>query len=118
MRITAFAPGHITGLFHIQDKSRNELHTGSLGAGFSIEQGVTTHIEWQENETADFRIFINDSEQQNAVVSEAVIRLFFEHAGIHNQGRLSVFHKIKPPMASGFGTSGAGALHRGPAGRG
>ena len=110
MQITAFAPGHITGLFHIQDESQNDLNTGSLGAGFSIDKGVTTRIVQNDPKQTGNHIRINGKLQDNATVSMTVINLFFQKTGMKNPYNFSVFHNIQPPMASGFGTSGAGAL--------
>ncbi len=47
MEATAFCPAHITGFFkaHLDDNQSNLENLGSMGAGFSIKQGVTTRVK-------------------------------------------------------------------------
>ena len=42
----AFCPAHITGFFkaHLEDNQNNLENLGSMGAGFSIKEGVTTKV--------------------------------------------------------------------------
>ena len=47
MEATAFCPAHVTGFFkaHLDDNQNNLENLGSMGAGFSIKQGVTTRVK-------------------------------------------------------------------------
>ena len=49
MEATAFCPAHVTGFFkaHLDDNQNNLEKVGSMGAGFSIKQGVTTRVKIQ-----------------------------------------------------------------------
>ena len=46
MEAKAFCPAHVTGFFtaHLDDSQKNSENLGSMGAGFSIKQGVTTSV--------------------------------------------------------------------------
>ncbi|MCQ2604658.1 MAG: GHMP kinase [Spirochaetia bacterium] len=106
-RVSAFSPGHVTGLFYMQDTNEDPLYAGSLGAGFSLQKGVYTTIELKESES-DCDIYVNDI-QSAAPVSRKVIELFFKKIG-EKPVPLNVIHTIETPQGAGFGTSGAGAL--------
>lgn len=47
MEARAFCPAHITGFFkaHLEDKHHALENLGSMGAGFSIKEGVTTRVK-------------------------------------------------------------------------
>lgn len=102
----AFAPGHITGLFSIQDHAEDPLDRGSLGAGFCLSLGVTTRLE--ASLTEKDTVFIN-GQVEAAPVSRSVLRHFFTKTGAQPRPFL-IRHTTELPMGSGFGTSGAGAL--------
>lgn len=107
-----FAPGHITGLFIIQDREGDILHQGSLGAGFSITRGVKTSAELRDGGSEDL-IYINGVLRPDACVSKTVITLFRGECARRTsvwEKPLIVRHLIEVPLGSGFGTSGAGAL--------
>jgi pantoate kinase len=99
----AFAPGHVTGFFAIDTDSPEILQKGSMGAGFSLDLGtVTTLFSHPTNE-----IILNPSSDEPAQVSQMVLDLM--RSRHKSQENLKVFHDIKLPQGSGFGTSGAGA---------
>ena len=128
----AYAPGHVTGFFHIDDTASDPLEKGSLGAGFSIEAGVTTRVQLVSipssdplaapgNQALRTRILINGSVREDAVVSQNVVLRYLEtlselEAPEHpsdeelRSSLLSIEHQMRVPERSGFGTSGAGAL--------
>ncbi|MBN1699555.1 MAG: GHMP kinase [Spirochaetales bacterium] len=108
--VTAFSPGHITGFFYIHDTGRSPLHSGSLGAGFSLEKGVTTMLTVETAPERTIDIIINGIPAGNAAVSERVIDLFFDLTGTDDSCRIKVDHTIDLPIGAGCGTSGAGAL--------
>ncbi|MGC9312595.1 MAG: pantoate kinase [Sediminispirochaetaceae bacterium] len=113
--ISAYAPGHITGIFYIEDSAVDPLHRGSLGAGFSIQAGVTTRItsadSAQSSKTHQSpQFFLNGQPSDDLNVSKRLYDHFTQSAGKTPHRRLKIEHSIEPPQSSGFGTSGAGAL--------
>lgn len=127
----AYAPGHVTGFFHISDTASDPLHKGSLGAGFSIQAGITTRVGLiaisssdplaaPGNQSLRTRVLINGSVRNDAIVSQNVADRFLERlrdAAIDEptvrelrSHLLSIEHHQRVPERCGFGTSGAGAL--------
>lgn len=103
-KATAFAPGHITGFFAIQDQDVDPLKKGSTGAGFCLARGVTTTVE----ESRETKILLGE-EAAEAPVSRTVLEVFSRRTGI-TLPPLTVRHAIDIPLGAGFGSSGAGAL--------
>jgi pantoate kinase len=99
----AFAPGHVTGFFAIDTQSPDILKKGSLGAGFSLEQGTITRVTSANKD----EIVLNPESGTEPLVSLRVLELLRKKYGIAEA--LSIQHDIKLPQGSGFGTSGAGA---------
>ncbi len=117
--VAAYAPGHITGIFFIDDLDRDPLKRGSLGAGFSIDAGATTRISSAlsgagavpDSKTESYTpVFRLNGETAELDVSSAVVSHFTESLPDLPQKQLLISHKIDLPQGSGFGTSGAGAL--------
>ncbi|MCF7915501.1 MAG: GHMP kinase [Spirochaetaceae bacterium] len=113
--LAAYAPGHVTGIFFIDDLDTDPLKRGSLGAGFSIDLGATTRIAAEDNspETGISKTgprFILNGEPRELDVSAAVYTHFIESQPNLPHSKLTISHKIDLPQGSGFGTSGAGAL--------
>jgi pantoate kinase len=106
--LTAFSPGHITGLFQICDEAENPLLKGSRGAGVSITRGVTTKIRIEKASKTSFEIRINGNSVKSAKVSECVINALLPVAG--GKYKILVDHDVKVPIGAGLGSSGAGAL--------
>jgi len=106
--VTAFSPGHITGLFQICDQTPDLLQKGSRGAGVSITHGVTTKMSLKTSSVPSFKIKINGTPTKSAEVSEQVINSFLSHVGENYE--IYVDHEVQIPIGSGFGSSGAGAL--------
>lgn len=109
MKGIAFSPAHITGFFkaELDQMARPEVQ-GSLGAGFSIQQGVTTTVEVQDSEFSDHIITISGYKPDNTQVSEFVISEFLKN--IDGNYFLKVHHDIKVPVGYGLGCSAAVAL--------
>jgi pantoate kinase len=105
----AWAPGHITGFFGIEDADPDPLRRGSRGAGISLAAGVVTSVNVDGRADAGVRVLINHIENP-APVSRRVIDLFLEKTGLKLPGALLVEHEIAVPQGAGFGSSGAGAL--------
>jgi len=108
--IAAYAPGHITGIFYIDDTSENPLNRGSLGAGFSIEQGVTTRIQTISQNPGPPEFYLNNKVSGDLNVSRQLYDHFSQSLSKRPHQQLKIEHTIIPPQSSGFGTSGAGAL--------
>lgn len=109
MKGIAFSPAHITGFFKAElDLAARPEAQGSLGAGFSIQQGVTTTVEVQDSEFSDHTITISGYQPDNTQVSEFVISEFLKN--IEGNYFLKVHHDIKVPVGYGLGCSAAVAL--------
>lgn len=106
-KVGAFAPGHVSGLFYMQDKSSNPLYAGSLGAGYSLLKGITTNIEVKKSQD-ECGITINGV-HSDAPVSRKVLELFFNEIN-EKPIPIDIKHVIETPQGSGFGTSAGGAL--------
>jgi pantoate kinase len=105
---SAYAPGHLTGLFQIWDHPEDPLLKGSRGAGVSINLGVKTKVEASMGEGISYSISINGVKDIYAPVSENVINKFIEI--MVEPAQLEVQHIVETPMTAGFGSSGGGAL--------
>jgi pantoate kinase len=109
MKGIAFSPAHITGFFKAElDQTARPEAQGSLGAGFSIQQGVTTTVEVQDSEFSDHTITISGYQPDNTQVSEFVISEFLKN--IQGNYFLKIHHDIKVPVGYGLGCSAAVAL--------
>jgi len=107
----AFAPGHITGIFQIFDKSADNLKTGSKGAGVSISRGVTTTVKAEKSGKNSLQVKINGSISNSAEVSKRVVEAFLSKFKEKTANyKVVVEHEIEMPIGAGFGTSGAAAL--------
>jgi pantoate kinase len=93
----AFAPAHISGFFII-DIKKDPIHSGSMGAGISLENGTVTTV-LPAKETA---IKIN-GEVNRAATTLSAIRLLTEKPVL-------VETTLSIPIGAGFGASAAGAL--------
>ena len=102
IKASAFAPGHLTGLFRIFELENGER--GSTGAGLNTELGVRTEVKEAGEDEHSFRI---NTEPSEAAVSRIVLRAFESFL----KGRkLLVDHTAEFPIGFGLGMSGAGAL--------
>jgi len=109
MKGVAFSPAHITGFFKAElDQNTKPETQGSLGAGFSIQQGVTTTVEVQDSEFSDYTIKVSGYQPDNTQVSEFVIREFLKN--IEGNYFVKVHHDIRVPVGYGLGCSAAVAL--------
>ena len=112
MRGEAFCPAHVTGFFKAElDNKKNPEQIGSLGAGFSIQEGVTTSVRVRpktKKDDSNFQITIAGYKPDNTQVSEFVIDEFLEL--INEEFFVEVHHDISIPVGYGLGCSGAVAL--------
>ena len=113
MEAKAFCPAHITGFFkaHLDDNQNNLENLGSMGAGFSINQGVTTRVKIQnkKDQTSNFKITTNGYQSDKTDVSEFVLNEFLKLGEFSNKF-FEIEHNISIPVGYGLGSSGAVAL--------
>ena len=115
MRGEAFCPAHVTGFFtaELENKESPEL-IGSLGAGFSMQEGVTTTVRARlktKDDDSNFQLNINGYKSDNTQVSEFMINEFLNI--VNYEYFIEVFHDIPIPVGYGLGCSGAVALSLG-----
>ena len=113
MEATAFCPAHITGFFkaHLEDNQNNLENLGSMGAGFSIKDGVTTTVKVQtrENQESHFKITTKGYQSDKTDVSEYVLNEFLK-IGEFSKKFFDIKHNISIPVGYGLGSSSAVAL--------
>lgn len=95
MRGAAFCPAHVTGFFGVEE-SGSAAETGSVGAGFSIQRGVTTTVEGADHDTV------------RPGMAQHVLEEFRRATGVNTPVRIS--HEMGVPAGYGLGASGALAL--------
>lgn len=115
MQGIAFCPAHVTGFFKAELENHEcSEHLGSLGAGFSIQKGVTTTVQARKktaNDKTDFHLKVTGYQTDNTQVSEFVIRKFLDLVDYNYF--IHVQHDIAVPVSYGLGCSGAVALSLG-----
>ena len=112
MEAVAFCPAHITGFFkaHVDDSQSIE-DLGSMGAGFSIKQGVTTKVKitTKNGQESNFRITTSGYQSDKTDVSEFVLNEFLK-LGDFSEKFFDIEHEISIPVGYGLGSSSAVAL--------
>ena len=82
MEATAFCPAHVTGFFkaHFEENQGVPEKFGSMGAGFSIKEGVTTKviISAKNKQHSRFRISLKGFQSDKTDVSEFVLKEFLK----------------------------------------
>ncbi len=113
MEATAFCPAHVTGFFkaHLDDNQNNLENLGSMGAGFSIKQGVTTRvkIETKNNQKSNFQITTKGYQSDKTDISEFILNEFLK-LGKFSNNFFNIEHDISIPVGYGLGSSAAVAL--------
>lgn len=97
--VKGFCPAHVTGFFKAEKN-------GSLGAGFSIELGVTTDVVASSG-SGDV-VSVSGYGCSDLSVSRLVLERFRDITGF--EGKLEVRHELGVPAGYGLGCSGAAAL--------
>lgn len=109
----AFCPAHVTGFFkaHLEDEQNNFENLGSMGAGFSIRQGVTTQvkIKIKDNQKTNFKILTQGYQSDKTDISEYVLNEFLK-LGEFSDKFFDIRHEISIPVGYGLGSSSAVAL--------
>jgi len=101
MRGLAFCPAHITGFFKADVEQLEPERMGSLGAGFSIKDGVTTAVVAEKNGKSDFQIKVSGYKPDNTDVSEFVVKEFQKL--VDENYFLEIHHDISVPISYGLG---------------
>ncbi|MBN4046062.1 GHMP kinase [Nitrosarchaeum koreense] len=113
MEAKAFCPAHVTGFFkaHLDDNQSNLENLGSMGAGFSIKQGVTTRVKinTKNNQESNFKISTKGYQSDKTDVSEYVLNEFLKLDDFSTKF-FDIEHEISIPVGYGLGSSGAVAL--------
>jgi pantoate kinase len=113
MEAVAFCPAHVTGFFkaHYEGNQDATEKFGSMGAGFSIKEGVTTRVIISSviNQDSKFRISIKGFQSDKTDVSEFVLNEFLK-LGNFERIFFDIEHQISIPVGYGLGSSGAVAL--------
>jgi len=113
MEAKAFCPAHVTGFFkaHLDNNQSNLENLGSMGAGFSIKQGVTTRVKinTKNNQESNFRISTKGYQSDKTDVSEYVLNEFLKLDDFSTKF-FDIEHKISIPVGYGLGSSSAVAL--------
>jgi pantoate kinase len=105
--VSAFAPGHLTGLFQICDQPNDPLKKGSRGSGVSLDLGVHTKVKVEPARATTWSIKINGRVTREAFVSENVLTKFSK---LIKPLAITVEHIVETPIIAGFGSSGGGVL--------
>src|SRR5512145_2333 len=106
---TAFSPGHVTGIFAPAEPEQTDiLRKGSIGAGFSISNGITTTAKTFEAKTKGYSISIDGIQVQKAPVSSYVADYYLDL--IDKPIFLQISHITEIPIGFGLGSSGAAAV--------
>lgn len=109
MKGKAFCPAHVTGFFKAELGGRDGAEeAGSIGAGFSIQDGVTTTVTVRDANAAGFDVRVSGYSPENVEVSGFVVRRFLEMTDrpVH----VDILHEVSVPIGYGLGCSGAVAL--------
>ncbi|RMW33207.1 MAG: GHMP kinase [Nitrosopumilus sp.] len=113
MKGVAFCPAHITGFFkaHLESNQDKLENLGSMGAGFSIRQGVTTRvtIDKKNNQDSNFKITTKGYQSDKTDVSEFVLNEFLKIGNFEDKF-FDIEHEISVPVGYGLGSSSAVAL--------
>ena len=108
MKGVAFCPAHVTGFFKAEIEKEKSKQIGSLGAGFSIQNGVTTTVEAKKSGKKDYQLEVSGYKPDNINVSKFLINTFLDH--LDSNYFLKIHHQIDIPVGYGLGCSGAIAL--------
>ena len=99
----AFCPGHITGLFAIEDSAPTMEKRGSVGIGFCIELGATADIVVRDG--TGLTISINGVEGAAPVTHRAIEIMVPD---LDRAVEIGIEHDV--PTGQGFGMSAAGTF--------
>jgi pantoate kinase len=103
-RASAFAPGHVTGIFTPDVTARDPRGHGSRGAGIVLEIGVTAEAQWDPH--GPRRLDLDaDVAGPLPITNDVARRLIGARSG---RVSIRLIHQL--PVSQGFGMSAAGAV--------
>jgi pantoate kinase len=102
-RASAYAPGHVTGIFRPELDARDPRARGSVGAGIVLDTGVVADAQWESARYPS--IAVRADVPGPLPISHTVA----EHLLAARPGRLTVRLTHALPVGQGFGSSAAGA---------
>ena len=105
MKVTAFAPGHITVFFEPVFFPQNFERTGSRGAGINISLGVTSQVMVESSAQQTIFVQVNGLEY-NAPVTKLALQYLIGETPV----TVLVKTVMDLPVSQGFGMSAGGAL--------
>ncbi|HEV2317463.1 MAG TPA: hypothetical protein VGV89_07815 [Thermoplasmata archaeon] len=105
--VTAFAPGHLTGVFEPAIEAADPRARGSLGAGVALEVGAWAQARWTPGRSR--RVSVGGDLGAPWPISRDVA----ERLVADRRGTLRVDLRHELPIGQGFGMSAAGALATG-----
>lgn len=107
----AYSPGHITGFYSSPEDSlghQDSKFQGSLGAGFSIDRGITSNVRVFSSAEKKYEIKLNGFSDYDLKVSKYVTEYYLNI--VRKPVFLSVDHVSDLPIGFGLGSSGSAAL--------
>ena len=107
----AYSPGHITGFFSTPDKHNSTVDPkflGSMGAGFSIDKGITSTVKVFSSTEKNYEIRLNGIPNFELKVSNFVVASYMRI--IRAPVYVSIEHESDLPIGYGLGSSGSAAL--------
>ena len=106
-----YSPGHITGFFATPttpDSTVDPKFRGSIGAGFSIDRGITSTVKVFYSAENNYEIRLNGIPNFELNVSNFVVAYYMRL--IRDPVFLSIEHDCDLPIGFGLGSSGSAAL--------
>lgn len=107
IKAKAFAPGHVTGFFEIQDGNKDPLKKGSRGAGVNLSLGAISEVIIENGSSVLINI---NGKRADAPVTLKTIALLLSYCRPKPKMKIVVNTRLQLPIGQGFGMSGAGAL--------
>lgn len=107
----AYSPGHITGFYSSPEGIRESQDTkfqGSLGAGFSLDRGITSTVRVFPSAEKKYEIKLNGFSDYDLKVSKYVTEHYLSM--MRKSIFLSIDHVSDLPIGFGLGSSGSAAL--------
>lgn len=107
----AYSPGHVTGFYSSPEypqNSQDSMFQGSLGAGFSIDRGITSNVQVFSSAEKKYEIKLNGFSDYDLKVSKYVAEYYL--STLRKSVFLSIDHVSDLPIGYGLGSSGSAAL--------